>query len=53
MQKLYYFLTENLWFFGAVFMFYLAYHGIRKREIHEKEAKKKLKDAKKSRWISR
>ena len=45
MLKLYYIFTQYLWVFGVMFFIFLAYHGIRKREKHDQEAKKKWKDA--------
>lgn len=45
MQKLYYYFTEYMGILGILFMAYLAWFGIRKRDKHEKEAKKKLKEA--------
>ena len=45
MVKLYYFISEYLWVFGLIFIVYLGVHGMRKREKHERLAKKKWKDA--------
>ena len=43
--KLYYLVTEYLWLLGVGFFIYLALSGVKKREKHEKLAKKKWKDA--------